>query len=132
MEGKVHRQLPTRMKHVPSILCLTILLAGFVQAHTHRRERTGPFVATAFAQRGITRSGLRAQSGVVAADTRVLPLGTKIRVRNAGPYSGTYTVADTGSRVRGHRIDIFMPSRRQAMKFGRQIVEVKVLRWGEG
>ncbi|MBZ5623231.1 MAG: 3D domain-containing protein [Acidobacteriia bacterium] len=59
-------------------------------------------------------------------------MGTRIRVRNAGPYSGTYTVADTGSKVRGRHIDIFMPNRRNARKFGRRIVEIKVLRWGEG
>jgi rare lipoprotein A len=120
------------MRTILSIMCLTVLLCGSVQAHTHRRERTAPFLATAFSQRGITRSGMRAQPGVVAADTRILPLGTRIRVRNAGPYSGTYTVADTGSLVRGRHIDIFMPSRRQALEFGKQIVEVMVLRWGEG
>jgi 3D (Asp-Asp-Asp) domain-containing protein len=93
--------------------------------------QNGPFLATAFAQTGITRSGLPAQRGVVAADPRVLPMGTRILVGNAGPYSGTYTVADTGSKVRGRHIDIFMPSHRKAREFGRRIVAVKVLRWGQ-
>jgi len=69
---------------------------------------------------------------MVAADTHVLPLGTKIEVRNAGQYSGTYTVADTGSKVRGRHIDIFMSSRQKAREFGRKVVQVEVLRWGEG
>jgi rare lipoprotein A len=121
------------MRFFVPILCLSVLLCGSVEAHTRRHPRGNtPFVATAFAQRGTTRSGIRAQRGVVAADTRILPLGTRIKVRNAGRYSGTYTVADTGSKVRGRHIDIFMPSRQQARKFGKQIVEVKVLRPGEG
>jgi len=90
------------------------------------------FLATAYAQRGITKSGAPAQRGVVAADTRVLPLGTEIQVINAGEYSGTYTVADTGSKVRGHHIDIFITNWQRARIFGRKIVQVKVLRWGEG
>ena len=120
------------MRHVLSIFCLAVLLCGSMGARTRRHERKGPFLATAFAQRGITRSGRPARRGLVAADTRVLPLGTKIRVRNAGRYSGTYTVADTGSKVRGRHIDIFVPDRWKARKFGKKIVEVKVLRWGEG
>jgi 3D (Asp-Asp-Asp) domain-containing protein len=67
---------------------------------------------------------------VVAADPRILPLGTKIHVGNAGPYSGIYLVADTGPKVQGHRIDIFIPNQQRAKRFGRKVVEVKVLRWG--
>jgi 3D (Asp-Asp-Asp) domain-containing protein len=120
------------MKGLISILCFAVLLSGSVGAHTGRYHRHLPFLATAFAQRGITRSGIRTQRGIVAADTRILPLGTTIQVNNAGPYSGTYTVADTGALVRGRHIDIFIPSRREALEFGRKMVEVVVLRWGEG
>lgn len=84
-------------------------------------------MATAFATEGTTSSGVQAQRGVVAADTRVLPMGTIIRVRNAGPYSGTYTVADTGAKILGMHIDIFMPSRWRAKLFGKKLVQVTVL-----
>ena len=119
------------MSHIVSIFCFAALLGGSVEART-RHGSEGAFLATAFAERGITRSGARAQRGMVAADTHVLPLGTKIEVRNAGQYSGTYTVADTGSKVRGRHIDIFMSSRQKAREFGRKVVQVEVLRWGEG
>jgi 3D (Asp-Asp-Asp) domain-containing protein len=119
------------MKRIVCILCLTVLSSVSVTAHT-RLERSGPFLATAFAQKGITKSGKPTQRGEVAADLSVLPMGTKILVRNAGPYSGTYTVADTGSKVRGRHIDIFMPNLQQAREFGRKFVEVTVLRWGAG
>jgi 3D (Asp-Asp-Asp) domain-containing protein len=39
-------------------------------------------------------------------------------------------VADTGPKVQGRRIDIFIPNQQRAKKFGRKVVEVKVLRWG--
>jgi len=89
-----------------------------------------PFLATAYAINGTTKSGTQTKPGIVAADTNVLPLGTKIQVTNAGPHSGIYTVTDTGSKVRGHHIDIYLPSWTRAKEFGRKIVHVRVLRWG--
>jgi 3D (Asp-Asp-Asp) domain-containing protein len=118
------------MKRTCSTIFLAILLFGSLHAQTHRPGRTRAFQATAYTQRRVTASGERSQTGVVAADPRTLPLGTKIQVRNAGPYSGIYIVADTGSRVQGRRIDIFIPNQQRAKKFGRRVVEVKVLRWG--
>jgi 3D (Asp-Asp-Asp) domain-containing protein len=113
-----------------SVLLVAMMCHGAVSAATVKTRRKGVFVATAFAQRGITRSGIRTRRGLVAADTRVLPLGTRIQVGNAGRYSGTYTVADTGSLIRGRRIDIFEPDLHKARLFGKKPVRVRVLRWG--
>mgnify|MGYP003693616699 CR=1 FL=1 len=41
--------------------------------------------------------------GLIAADPRVLPLGTRVRLE-AGAYSGEYVVADTGGAVRGKKL----------------------------
>lgn len=109
------------MKRTCSIIFLAILLFGSL--HAQRR-----FEATAYAKRSTTASGDRPQTGIVAADPRILPLGTKIRVSGAGRYSGIYMVADTGNKVQGRRIDIFIPNQRRAKKFGRKKVGVKVLR----
>jgi 3D (Asp-Asp-Asp) domain-containing protein len=85
-------------------------------------------MATAYCDRGATKSGVRARPGVVAADVRRLPLGTRLRVIAPGAsYAGTYTVLDTGSKIRGRDLDIFMPSCGQAKRFGRQPVRVRVL-----
>jgi len=65
--------------------------------------------------------------GMIAADRRVLPLGTKVRLKNAGQYSGVYRVEDTGGKIRGRKIDIYIPSRRGAKQFGRHTVQVEVL-----
>jgi hypothetical protein len=67
----------------------------------------------------------------VAADRKVLPLNSRIRIYGAGRYSGEYTVEDTGGKVDGHHIDVYMPSRAEAKRFGRQRVKVLVLKYGD-
>jgi len=88
------------------------------------------FLATAYCRKGITKSGKHTRRGIVAADPRVLPLGSLIRVYNAPGYSGEYEVLDTGAKVKGRHIDIYMPRRREALEFGRHHVIVEVLRYG--
>lgn len=84
------------------------------------------FKATAYCLKGRTAIGGSVRRGIVAADRRVLPLGSRIQL-NAGSYSGTYTVADTGGAVRGHVLDIWVPSCAEAMRFGRRSVKVSVV-----
>ncbi len=92
--------------------------------------RAGEFDATAYSLTGTTASGMQTRPGIVAADPAVLPLGTRIRVRGAGAYSGVYVVADTGRGIRGREIDIFIPDLVQAKRFGRRRVRVEVLEHG--
>jgi len=84
------------------------------------------FRATAYCLKGRTANGGSVRRGIVAADPRVLPLGSRIQV-NAGAYSGTYTVADTGGAVKGRKLDIWMPSCTEAVRFGRRNVKVSRL-----
>lgn len=87
------------------------------------------YVATAYSLRGRTASGRPVAKGLIAADPRHLPLGSRVRL-DAGAYSGEYLVADTGSMVRGKRIDIWTPTSREAMRFGRRTVKLTVLSLG--
>jgi 3D (Asp-Asp-Asp) domain-containing protein len=87
------------------------------------------FVATAYSLRGRTASGRFVAKGLIAADPRVLPLGSRVRIE-AGFFSGEYLVADTGGAVRGKRIDIWTPSTREAFRFGRRTVKLTVLSYG--
>jgi 3D (Asp-Asp-Asp) domain-containing protein len=87
------------------------------------------YVATAYSLRGRTASGRMVSKGLIAADPRHLPLGSRVRIA-AGAYSGEYVVADTGGMVRGRRIDIWTPTSREAMRFGRRVVKLTVLRLG--
>jgi 3D (Asp-Asp-Asp) domain-containing protein len=87
------------------------------------------YVATAYSLRGRTASGRYVGHGIIAADPRVLPLGSRVRVE-AGPWSGEYLVADTGARIKGRKIDIWTPSSREAMRFGRRTVKLTILSYG--
>lgn len=88
------------------------------------------YIATAYNLRGRTASGRLVNKGIIAADPSVLPLGTRVRL-DAGPYSGEYLVADTGSAVRGRKIDVWVPSYREARRFGRRKVKLIVLSYGK-
>jgi 3D (Asp-Asp-Asp) domain-containing protein len=85
------------------------------------------FRATAYCLRGRTASGSSVRRGIVAADRRVLPLGTRINI-SAGSYSGTYVVADTGGAVKGRILDIWVPSCSEAVRFGRRTIKVSVVK----
>ncbi len=103
------------------VLCLT---AG--SAATHKGWQK--FIATASAVEGTTASGAQTKEGrTIAADPTVLPLGTKIEVKGAGSYSGQYVVQDSGRKIKGREIDIFMGSAAEAKKFGKKAVMVRVL-----
>ena len=67
---------------------------------------------------GITASGKPAVWGVVAADWKVLPKGTRITL---SCFPGqTFTVLDIGGAIKGRRIDVWFPSHREALEFGRK------------
>ncbi len=84
------------------------------------------YVATAYSLRGKTASGRMVSRGLIAADPRVLPLGSRVKLEVPG-YHGEYLVADTGGMIRGRRIDIWTPSSKEAMRFGRRTVKLTVL-----
>jgi 3D (Asp-Asp-Asp) domain-containing protein len=87
------------------------------------------FLATAYCLKGQTASGVPVRRGIIAADPKILPLGSVVRL-HAGSYSGIYTVMDTGGSIRGQRIDIFLPTRAEAFRFGTRRIKVEVLRHG--
>jgi 3D (Asp-Asp-Asp) domain-containing protein len=84
------------------------------------------FNATAYCLKGRTASGHHVRPGVIAADPRVLPLGTVVHLQ-AGSYSGVYTVLDTGGRIKGKKIDVYVTTRKEALAFGRRQVRLKVI-----
>lgn len=72
---------------------------------------------------GITASGEKAVEGVtVAADTNILPFGTKIIIDGLGEY----TVQDRGGAIKGNKIDIYFSSHTEALQFGVQTADVYV------
>ena len=76
---------------------------------------------------GRTATGLNLRANpnmkVIAVDPSVIPLGTKVYVEGYG-----YAVAaDTGGAIKGYIIDLFMPSKAEAYRWGRKKVKIKVL-----
>ncbi|SMB96199.1 3D (Asp-Asp-Asp) domain-containing protein [Thermanaeromonas toyohensis ToBE] len=72
-------------------------------------------------EKGITAIGTKARRGVVAVDPQVIPLGSEVYV----PGYGWARAEDTGSAIRGHRIDLFFPTREEAQRWG--VKKVKVI-----
>jgi 3D (Asp-Asp-Asp) domain-containing protein len=89
------------------------------------------FSATAYCKGLTTSSGVAVQTGVVAADPSLLPVGSVVDVSIGDErYDGIYTVLDTGPEIQGRDVDIYMWSCHEALRFGRRQARVTVLRLG--
>ena len=89
------------------------------------------FTATAYCKGTTTASGVKVRTGIAAADPDLLPVGSVIRVeRLTDKYNGIYTVMDTGPKVQGRKIDVYMWSCHEALAFGKRAAQVTVLRLG--
>jgi len=105
--------------------------AARVVALVYSESELVDFDATAYCLKGRTASGINVRPGVIAADPRVLPIGTVVHLR-AGNYTGIYTVLDTGGRIKGRRVDVYVPTHKEAMQFGRRQVRIKIVGRGSG
>ncbi|MDR7239042.1 3D (Asp-Asp-Asp) domain-containing protein [Neobacillus drentensis] len=76
---------------------------------------------------GITKTGINIKDNpekkVIAVDPSVIPLGSKVYVEGFGEA----IAADTGGAIKGKRIDIFIPSERDALDFGVKKLKVTIL-----
>lgn len=89
------------------------------------------FTATAYCKGQVTAAGVAPRRGIAASDPRVLPLGSLVEIdADDDNFDGLYSVLDTGPKIQGRRIDLYMWSCYEALDFGRQTVQVKVLRHG--
>ncbi len=76
---------------------------------------------------GITRTGINLRANpnlkVIAVDPNVIPLGSKVWVEGYG-----YAIAgDTGGAIKGMKIDLHVPTKNDAYKFGRRQVKMKIV-----
>ncbi len=89
------------------------------------------FSATAYCKGTTTASGVNVRSGIAAADPALLPVGSVVEIDAPGSkYDGIYTVLDTGPKVKGRHLDLYMWSCHEALRFGRKSVRITVLRLG--
>jgi len=91
---------------------------------TFRFSRAYDMVATAYTYTGNnTATGVSPHMGVVAVDPSVISMGSRLYVEGYG-YA---RALDRGSAINGNRIDVFMESQSQALRWGRRSVKVYLL-----
>ena len=72
---------------------------------------------------GITASGVHVHRGTIAADPRYFPFGTRMFI----PGYGYGIVEDTGSAIKGRRLDLYFAEHRTAVEWGRRVKMVRIL-----
>nr|MDQ3071379.1 3D domain-containing protein [Acidobacteriota bacterium] len=89
------------------------------------------FTATAYCKGHTTASGVAVRTGIAAADPDLLPVGSVIQIDNTlEQYTGIWTIMDTGPKVHGRHVDLYVWSCNEALSFGRRPIQVSVLRLG--
>lgn len=96
--------------------------------------KTDTFQATAYTQyddgcNNTTATMTPVRWGVVAVDPRVVPYGTRMFIINSdGTFVyGVGTAEDCGGGIKGKRLDLYMPTLREAYRYGRKDVTVYFL-----
>jgi 3D (Asp-Asp-Asp) domain-containing protein len=60
-----------------------------------------------------------------------VPIGSVIQVSGLeSRYNGIYTVMDTGAKIRGRRLDLYLRDCDAAVRFGRRSADVSIVRRG--
>lgn len=73
---------------------------------------------------GITASGTKATAKrTIAVDTNIIPLGSEVEIEGLG----VYIAEDTGSAIKGKIIDLYFDTHEEALKFGRQKVNIRII-----
>jgi len=76
---------------------------------------------------GITATGINLKKNpnkkVISVDPKVIKLGTKVYV----PGYGNAIAGDTGGAIKGKKIDVFMPSKKSALQWGRKTIKIKII-----
>ncbi len=71
----------------------------------------------------VTYSGHKVERGLVAVDPHVIPLGSRLYI----PGYGYGYASDTGSAIKGNRIDLFVESKQASRKWEYKKVDVYIL-----
>lgn len=105
--------------------------APVVETPKQTEGRTVTFVATAYTAhdgdengKGITASGTHVKANRTAACPKSISFGTKLYIPS---LDSTLTCEDRGGAIKEGRLDIYIPSKKEAMSFGRQKIEVIIL-----
>jgi 3D (Asp-Asp-Asp) domain-containing protein len=72
---------------------------------------------------GLTATGFPVGLGIIAVDPEIIPYGSIVYIPQLKRF---FIALDTGSAIKGRRIDIFMRDRKEALRFGRRVVDVVI------
>lgn len=79
----------------------------------------------------LTASGTTVKQGrTIAVDRNRIPLGTKVELQFPPGYeylNGVYTAEDTGSAIKGNKIDVYMDSIQACNAFGVRQVKLRII-----
>lgn len=96
-----------------------------VTAYTEAEDECGkPVGHPAY---GITASGEKVRRGIIAVDTSVIPMHSKVVIEGLGKWSGEYVAKDTGGAIVGNRVDIYVPTKQEAFELGRRKAKLYIV-----
>lgn len=76
---------------------------------------------------GVTATGINLNNNrnmkVIAVDPNVIPLGSRVHVEGYGEA----VAGDTGGAIKGNKIDVHVPSKAEARRWGRKQVKITIL-----
>jgi 3D (Asp-Asp-Asp) domain-containing protein len=77
-----------------------------------------PVMLTSYCLRGTTRRGRYVRPGIIAADPHFFPMARYVELYVGRKYYGRYLVDDTGRKIKGNHIDVWMASCTDSRRFG--------------
>ncbi|MFN3633121.1 3D domain-containing protein, partial [Exiguobacterium profundum] len=94
-------------------------------AYTNNAEDTVTFDGRVLTRSGydVTDTILYEGMRIIAVDPAIIPLGTRVYVEGFGMA----IALDTGSAIKGNKIDVMMDSKEEAVTFGRQPLTIWVI-----
>jgi 3D (Asp-Asp-Asp) domain-containing protein len=77
-----------------------------------------PVLMTSYCLGGTTRRGRYVRAGIIAADPKYFPLSRYVELYVGRKYYGRFLVDDTGRKIRGAHVDVWLSSCAAAKRFG--------------
>jgi 3D (Asp-Asp-Asp) domain-containing protein len=119
---------PGTYRHEPVVVTSPIRLDGavvrgakkgwYLAASGPRYGDPVPVLLTSYCLSGTTRRGRYVRAGIIAADPKYFPLSRYVELYVGKKYYGRFLVDDTGRKIRGAHVDVWLSSCRAASRFG--------------
>lgn len=126
LKQQQEQEKPSKVIQEQAVASVEVVATGYTAGFESTGKKPG------HPQYGITYSGVKVRRGqvsTVAADPKLFPIGTLLYI----PGYGYGVVADTGSAIKGYRIDLYFNTIKEVYaEWGKRKVAVKVLRKGSG